>query len=102
MTDVCPFSLGVASYNDLQDLNPHMATLIQRSEHPACPPHRAVLYPVPEPAAHPSGDLSGEKYDDASENLRLGELTVSVPPDEPGKQFASVTFAYRASTASWR
>lgn len=35
----------------------------------------------------------GENYY-ASENLRLGELTVSVPPDEPGKQFASVTFAY--------
>ena len=26
-----PFSLGVATYNDVQDANPHMATLIQRS-----------------------------------------------------------------------
>lgn len=31
MTDVCPFSLGVATCNDVQDANPHMATLIQRS-----------------------------------------------------------------------
>ncbi|MDE5825343.1 MAG: Hsp70 family protein, partial [Lachnospiraceae bacterium] len=31
MTDVCPFSLGVATYNDAKDKNPHMAFLIQRS-----------------------------------------------------------------------
>ena len=31
MTDVCPFSLGVATYNSKIDRDPHMAVLIPRS-----------------------------------------------------------------------
>ena len=93
MTDVCPFSLGVASYNDLQDLNPHMATLIQRSS--ILPARRTERFYTLSPNQRRIRleIYQGENYY-ASENLRLGELTVSVPPDEPGKQFASVTFAY--------
>mgnify|MGYP003095471632 FL=1 len=93
MTDVCPFSLGVASYNDLQDLNPHMATLIQRSS--ILPARRTERFYTLSPNQRRIRleIYQGENYY-ASENLRLGELTVSVPPDAPGKQFASVTFAY--------
>ena len=93
MTDVCPFSLGVATYNDLQDVNPHMATLIQRSS--ILPARRTERFYTlsPDQRRIRLAIYQGENYY-ASENLLLGELAVSVPPDEAGKQWAAVTFAY--------
>lgn len=93
MTDVCPFSLGVATYNDRQDANPHMATLIQRSS--ILPARRTEQFFT----LHNNqrrirlAIYQGENYY-AAENLLLGELSVSVPPDEAGKQSVAVTFAY--------
>lgn len=75
----------MASYNDLQDLNPHMATLIQRSS--ILPARRTERFYTLSPNQRRIRleIYQGENYY-ASENLRLGELTVSVPPDEPGKR----------------
>ncbi len=93
MTDVCPFSLGVATWNDVRDQNPHMAVLIPRG---------TML-----PASH-SGSFrtlhdnqralrfqiyQGEGYY-VSENLELGEIEVPVPPGPAGKHAAEVTFTY--------
>lgn len=93
MTDVCPFSLGTSVCNDIRDNNPHMAILIQRS---------SIL-----PARHTERFFTlsdgqrcvdviiyqGENYY-AVDNLRLGKLSVTVPPDKAGKQWVEVTFAY--------
>lgn len=93
MTDVCPFSLGVATYNDLQDANPHMATLIQRSSIlPARRTERFFTLSNNQRRIR-LAIYQGENYY-AADNLLLGELTVSVPPDEAGKQWAAATFAY--------
>ncbi len=93
MTDVCPFSLGVATFSYAGDRTPHMAVLIPRSSMlPAshqerfCTMHnnqnrlRFEIY-------------QGEGYF-ASENLKLGELEVQVPPGLAGEQSAVVTFTY--------
>lgn len=93
MTDVCPFSLGTSVCNDIRDNNPHMAILIQRS---------SIL-----PARHTERFFTlsdgqrcvdviiyqGENYY-AVDNLHLGKLSVTVPPDKAGKQWVEVTFAY--------
>ena len=93
MTDVCPFSLGVATCDDLQDANPHMATLIQRSSIlPARRTERFFTLSNNQRRIRLS-IYQGENYY-AADNLLLGELSVSVPPDEAGKQWAAVTFAY--------
>lgn len=93
MTDVCPFSLGVATYNSQGDVNPHMAVLISRSS--ILPARRAqrffTLYP--DQRRIRLDIYQGENYY-AADNLRLGELTVTVPPDEPGSQWVQVVFAY--------
>ena len=93
MTDVCPFSLGVAACNDVQDANPHMATLIQRSS--ILPARRTErFFTLANNQRHIRLAIyQGENYY-AADNLLLGELSVSVPPDEAGKQSAAVTFAY--------
>lgn len=80
MTDVCPFSLGITTYSYAGDRTPHMAVLI---------PHSCML-----PASHQEHfytlfhnqerlrfeNYQGEGYF-ASENLKLGELEVRVPPE---------------------
>lgn len=93
MTDVCPFSLGVATCDDIQDANPHMSTLIQRSSIlPARRTERFFTLSNNQRRIRLS-IYQGENYY-AADNLLLGELSVSVPPDEAGKQWVAVTFAY--------
>ncbi len=93
MTDVCPFSLGVATYNDVMDRNPHMAFLIQRSS--MLPASRQDnFYTLSDDQQKLRFEIyQGEGYY-ASDNLKLGELEVRVPPGRAGQQYATVTFTY--------
>lgn len=93
MTDVCPFSLGVATFSYAGDRSPHMAVLISRSS--MLPASRQERFYT----LHNNQNClrfeiyQGEGYY-ASENLKLGELAVQVPPGLAGEQSALVTFTY--------
>jgi len=93
MTDVCPFSLGIAVCNDVRDQNPHMATMIARSS--MLPVSRSETFcTLSDNQTHIRLRIyQGEGYY-ASENRQLGELTVRVPAGPAGKHSAFVTFAY--------
>lgn len=93
MTDVCPFSLGIAVCNDVKDQNPHMATMIARSS--MLPVSRSeTFYTLSDNQTHIRLRIyQGEGYY-ASENRQLGELTVRVPAGPAGKHSVFVTFAY--------
>lgn len=93
MTDVCPFSLGIAVCNDARDQNPHMATMIARSS--MLPVSRSeTFYTLSDGQIHIRLRIyQGEGYY-ASENRQLGELTVRVPAGPAGKHSVFVTFAY--------
>ena len=93
MTDVCPFSLGVATYSYAGDKTPHMAVLIPRSSMlPAS--HQECFYTLHNHQNRLRFEIyQGEGYF-ASENLKLGELEVQVPPGLAGEQSALVTFTY--------
>lgn len=93
MTDVCPFSLGVATCNSIYDKTPHMSFLISRSSMlPAV--HRDNFYTLWDNQRALRFEIyQGEGYF-ASENLKLGELEVQVPPGPAGEQYATVTFTY--------
>lgn len=93
MTDVCPFSMGVATYNNIKDNNPHMAFLIQRSSMlPAS--HRDNFYTLSNNQQKLRFEIyQGEGYF-VSENLKIGEIEVRVPPGPAGQQYATVTFTY--------
>ena len=93
MTDVCPFSLGVATYNYAGDKTPHMAVLIPRSSMlPASHQERFCTLTGNQQSLR-FEIYQGEGYF-ASENLKLGELEVQVPPGPAGTQSALVTFTY--------
>lgn len=93
MTDVCPFSLGVATYSRRDDRTPHMAVLIPRSSMlPAS--HQERFRTLNDNQVSLRFEIyQGEGYF-ASENLKLGELEVQVPPGPAGEQTAVVTFTY--------
>ena len=93
MTDVCPFSLGVATYSYRGDKTPHMAVLIPRSSMlPAS--HRGTFCTMYDNQRALRFEIyQGEGYF-ASENLKLGEVEVQVPPGPSGEQSATVTFTY--------
>lgn len=93
MTDVCPFSLGVATFSYAGDKTPHMAVLIPRSSMlPAS--HQERFYTLHNNQNCLRFEIyQGEGYF-ASENLKLGELEVQVPPGPAGEQSALVTFTY--------
>ncbi|MBO5033141.1 MAG: Hsp70 family protein [Lachnospiraceae bacterium] len=93
MTDVCPFSLGIAVANDVRDQNLHMAVLIQRSS--MLPTSRTeTFYTLYDNQTHIRLQIfQGEGYY-ASENLKLGELMVRVPRGRAGQHYVKVCFAY--------
>lgn len=93
MTDVCPFSLGVATYSYRGDKTPHMAVLIPRSSMlPAS--HQGTFSTMYDNQRALRFEIyQGEGYF-ASENLKLGEVEVQVPPGPAGEQNAAVTFTY--------
>lgn len=93
MTDVCPFSLGVGAYDSVKDKAPHMSILIQRSSLlPAA--HSRHFYTLHDDQTLIRCEIfQGENYY-AQENLRIGEITISVPPGPAGRHFVRITFTY--------
>lgn len=93
MTDVCPFSLGVATYNSQIDREPHMAVLIPRSSMLPVS-HSSRFFTLYDGQEHLKFDFyQGEDYF-VSGNLKLGELQVRVPKGTAGSQWAEVAFTY--------
>ncbi len=93
MTDVCPFSLGVATYNSKIDRDPHMAVLIPRSSMLPVS-HSGSFYTLHDGQEYLSFEFyQGEDYF-VSGNIKLGELQVRVPRSAAGTQCAEVTFTY--------
>lgn len=93
MTDVCPFSLGVATYNSQIDREPHMAVLIPRSSMLPVS-HSSRFYTLHDSQEYLKFEFyQGEDYFVAG-NLKLGELQVRVPRGTAGSQWAEVVFTY--------
>lgn len=93
MTDVCPFTLGIAVKNDPNEQRTHMATMIQRnSVLPAC--KKDTFYTLYEEQEEVRlAIFQGEGYF-TSENLFLGEVMLSVPKAPKGEESVEVTFSY--------
>lgn len=93
LTDICPFTLGVDNYNEDDPYRPIFFPLIERNttlpasvEHNFCTSvnnQRKITISI----------AQGEKYYFAG-NLKLGEISVSVPPAPAGKEGVTVRLTY--------
>ena len=93
LTDICPFSLGIATYNESEPGKDIMSVIIERN---------ASLPTSREEGFHTVHDFQkvmklkiyqGEQYY-SGENLKLGELSVQIPPEREGKVSVNVRFTY--------
>lgn len=93
MTDVCPFTLGTSVVDSDKDQNPHMAVMIERNS--VLPISRSDrFYTTRDNQEKIRVDiLQGEEYY-ARDNLKLGEVVITVPPEPAGKQWVKTTFTY--------
>lgn len=93
LTDICPFTLGVGSYNPNDRDRKIMSPVIERNS--VLPIARTgsftnvfdqqkeITFPI----------YQGESFD-CSENLCLGKITIAVEPAMAGEASVSVTFSY--------
>lgn len=93
MTDVCPFSLGVQTYESLADQNPHMSILISRSSLLPISRTRTFCTLANSQTRICCQIFQGEHHY-TRDNLKIGEISVNVPPGPAGKHFVKVTFTY--------
>ena len=93
MTDVCPFSLGIASYTRYNLKIPHMETIIPRNSMLPCVHTRKFYTSVDGQQILNFEIFEGEEYYTAK-NKKLGQVEISVPPDKAGYQWGLVTFSY--------
>lgn len=93
MTDVCPFTLGVETFQSQTDKKGRMCVLIERnSTLPGKTKQR--LYTLQDFQEQLRVKIyQGEEYY-AEENLFLGEVTIQVPRKPAGKEWVEVEFVY--------
>ncbi len=93
MTDVCPFSLGVDSWNNEEREFLLMSVLI---------PKNSIL-PISKSREYYALEKNQKRIDFniyqgeemlAKNNLWIGEISVKVTPDEQGNSYAKITFTY--------
>lgn len=93
MTDVCPFTLGIAVRSGENDPFTHMSPMIERNS--ILPSSKVGTYVTlhDNQKAIDVQIFQGESYYTA-DNLRLGKLSIDVPPAPKGEEGIDVRFSY--------
>lgn len=93
MTDVCPFSLGVEIIGDTPGGPGKMSMLIERNSILPCRAegNYVTVYDFQDKLCFRV--YQGENYN-PEQNLKLGEVTISVPRAPKGRESATATFTY--------
>lgn len=93
LTDICPFTLGVSVLNREDPSNPLFSPIIERNT--TLPASRMRTYYT---AADGQDTMQVEIYQGegmyCADNLKLGEVSLHVPPAARGKESAEVRFTY--------
>lgn len=93
LTDICPFTLGVAVHNPADEENPVMSPIIERNS--ALPTSKVEHYYT---VSNGQDQLRIQVHQGEAmyckDNLKLGELNLPVPPAPAGKEGAAIRFTY--------
>lgn len=93
LTDICPFTLGINNYNDADPYRPVFFPLIERNTTLPASVEHDFYTSVNNQREINISVAQGEKYYFAG-NLKLGEITVNVPPAPAGKEGVTVRLTY--------
>ncbi|OON98216.1 MAG: hypothetical protein ATN36_01225 [Epulopiscium sp. Nele67-Bin005] len=93
ITDICPFSLGVATYINQIDKIPTMTTIIPKN-HILPVSKCSTFYTLEDNQTDIKIEIfKGENYL-LEKNEKLDEIIINVPPNKAGKEFVKVYFSY--------
>ncbi|MFI3250312.1 MAG: Hsp70 family protein [Eubacteriales bacterium] len=93
LTDVCPFSLGIGVHNPRKSDRALMSVLISRCS--VLPTSvTQTFYTVRDGQDTVNCVICQGEFMYEDENLKLGEITLKVPPAPAGKSHVKLTFAY--------
>ena len=93
LTDICPFSLGVATINEADPDRAYMANIINRNTVLPCSRVRR-FYTASDQQDYVVVEVHQEENTYAQDNLLLGKIEISVPPKPKGKEAVDVRFTY--------
>ena len=93
LTDVCPFSLGVARYNESEPSRDLMSPIIERNS--VLPSSKmGVYYTVRDNQDKVDIRIYQGEHRYCEDNTLLGQLVVPVPPAPKGRQSIRIRFTY--------
>lgn len=93
LTDICPFSLGVATINEADPDRAYMANIINRNTVLPCSRVRR-FYTASDQQDYVVVEVHQGENTYAQDNLLLGKIEISVPPRPKGKEAVDVRFTY--------
>lgn len=93
LTDICPFSLGVATINEADPDRAYMANIINRNTVLPCSRVRR-FYTASDQQDYVVVEIHQGENTYAQDNLLLGKIEISVPPKTKGKEAVDVRFTY--------
>ena len=93
LTDICPFSLGVATINEADPDRAYMANIINRNTVLPCSRVRR-FYTASDQQDYVVVEVHQGENTYAQDNLLLGKIEISVPPKPKGKEAIDVRFTY--------
>lgn len=93
LTDICPFTLGVAVYNREDPDAPLMSPLIERNSLLPCSKSDRFYTVTDNQTSLRIRVFQGESMF-CADNLSLGEIVCDVPPAPQGREFVEVRFTY--------
>ena len=93
LTDICPFSLGVATINEADPDRAYMANIINRITVLPCSRVRR-FYTASDQQDYVVVEIHQGENTYAQDNLLLGKIEISVPPKPKGKEAVDVRFTY--------
>ena len=93
LTDICPFSLGVATINEADQDRAYMANIINRNTVLPCSRVRR-FYTASDQQDYVVVEVHQGENTYAQDNLLLGKIEISVPPKPKGKEAVDVRFTY--------
>lgn len=93
LTDICPFSLGVATMNETDPDRAYMANIINRNTVLPCSRVRR-FYTASDQQDHVIVEVHQGEHTYAKDNLLLGKIEIVVPRKPKGKEAVDVRFTY--------
>lgn len=93
LTDICPFSLGTSTHNEMSPHNAYMSSIITRNT-PLPATRKQYYFTVNDDQKHILFDIYQGEHPYTKDNLKLGEIEMNIPRGPKGQESIEATYSY--------